>query len=450
MRVILEKLRRLSVTKILLIGYLIIIAVGAVLLALPISVKEGESFHAFDALFTSVSAACVTGLIRFDTFSHWSGFGQAVILVLIQIGGVGFMTLCVSAMTLTHKKIGLSFRSLAQNAMSSPELGGVVRMTKFIILITTVTEGVGTILLSLFFCPKLGFFQGLWYSVFHSVSAFCNAGFDLMGQDTPFSSFTGYSGELYVNLILMLLIIAGGLGFFVWRDLYDSRMNPGKFKLQTKIVLTITPALVIGGAALIYIFERLSPANAGESSPALIIPSLFQSVTSRTAGFNTFDLTAISQSSKLVMILLMFIGGSPGSTAGGIKTTTFAVLLSSVSATFRRRKSVEIFGRRLEDNITRTSSCVLVMYAALALVSSLILTNADGVGLLDSVFESVSAVATVGLSAGATPGLSYLSASSLIILMIFGRVGSLTILFAFSSEKNRTPSSLPLEKLQIG
>ncbi len=440
-----EMLRRLTVTKILFLCYFLIVVVGAVILSLPVSVRAGESHRVLDGFFTSASAACVTGLVRFDTYSHWSPFGQSVILVLIQVGGIGFMTLCVSALSVTRYRIGLVFRSLTQNAVSAPELGGIVRSAKFIVIFTAAVETAGAILLSFWFCPRYGTLRGIWYSVFHSVSAFCNAGFDLMGGTSPFSSFTSASGSAYLNIVLMLLIIFGGLGFFTWRDIFMTKCRLRRFKLQTKVVLSVSAALTVIGAVLFYLLERVSG-----SGSATVLEAVFQSVTCRTAGFNTVNLAALSQSTKLVMIALMLVGGAPGSTAGGIKVTTAAVLAVSVRSTLRQRRSAEMFGRRLDDTSTRTAVCVLMMYLGLALTSSVVLNVFDGVGMLDAMFESFSAVATVGLTAGATPTLGAVSALVLSALMIFGRVGSLTMLFALASEKGRTASSLPLEKLQIG
>ena len=439
-----EMLRRLTVTKILFLCYFLIVVVGAVILSLPVSVRAGESHRVLDGFFTSASAACVTGLVRFDTYSHWSPFGQAVILVLIQVGGIGFMTLCVSALSVTRHRIGLVFRSLTQNAVSAPELGGIVRSVKFIVIFTAAVETVGAILLSFWFCPRYGTLRGIWYSVFHSVSAFCNAGFDLMGGTSPFSSFTSASGSAYLNIVLMLLIIFGGLGFFTWRDIFMTKCRLRRFKLQTKGVLSVSAALTVIGAVLFYLLERVSG-----SGSVTVLEAVFQSVTCRTAGFNTIDLGAMTGMSKAASMLLMFIG-APGSTAGGIKVTTAAVLAVSVRSTLRQRRSAEMFGRRLDDTSTRTAVCVLMMYLGLALTSSVVLNVFDGVGMLDAMFESFSAVATVGLTAGATPTLGTVSALVLSALMIFGRVGSLTMLFALASEKGRTASSLPLEKLQIG
>lgn len=439
-----EKLRHLTVTKILFIGYLSIVLVGTILLSLPISVRAGESHSVFDGFFTSASAACVTGLVRFDTYSHWSPFGQAAILVLIQIGGIGFMTLCVSALSMTHLRIGLAFRSLTQNAVSAPELGGIVRTARFIVIFTAATEIAGALCLSAYFCPKLGTLRGIWYSVFHSVSAFCNAGFDLMGGGAPFSSFTSEAGNVYLNIVLCMLIIFGGLGFFTWHDIFATGCRTRRFRLQTKVVLAVSAVLIVFGAALLFVLERAS----GEG--ITVMEALFQSVTCRTAGFNTVDLAALAQSSKLVMITLMLVGGAPGSTAGGIKVTTAAVLAVSVRSTLRQRKSAEMFGRRLDDTSTRTAVCILMMYLGLALTSSVVLNVFDGVEIIDAMFESFSAVATVGLTAGVTPSLGVVSAGVLSLLMIFGRVGSLTMLFALASEKGRRASMLPLEKLQIG
>ena len=425
------------------------ILLGTGLLCLPFAVKDA-GVNLLTAFFTATSATCVTGLILADTYSHWTTFGQAVILVLIQIGGIGFMTLCISAISLTRKKIGLTSRALMQNAISAPQIGGIVRMTKFIFIGTFAVEAVGALLLSFYFCPKLGLGRGIWFAVFHSISAFCNAGFDLMGSSEPFSSLTAQSANVYVNVIIMLLIIIGGLGFFVWRDILDTRFRFSRLNLQSKVVLTFSTILVFGGALLLFLLEFGGPAFEGRSVPEQILASLFQSVSARTAGFNTVDLSVMTGAGKFLMICLMLVGGSAGSTAGGIKTTTFAVLIFSVFSTFRHRKSIEAFGRRLEDDIARTASCIVIMYLTLACGSAMLISRLDGLPLIDALFESISAVATVGLTAGTTGALCTVSKLLLAFLMLFGRAGSLTFLLAFSSNNTAKVSSLPLEKIQLG
>lgn len=434
----------LSPMKILLFGYCTIIFIGSCLLSLPVSVRNPQDADFFTGFFTATSATCVTGLIKVDTYTHWSFFGQAVILGLIQVGGIGFMTLCISVMTITKRKIGLVSRSLMQNSVSAPQIGGIVKMTRFIIIGTFLIEGIGAFLLSFHFCSMFGLKKGIWYSIFHSISAFCNAGFDLMGTVQPFSSLTGEVGNWYVNIIIMLLIIIGGLGFFVWHDILTTKWHFHKMHLHTKLVLSVSIFLIIGGSILLFICEQGTPMFEKLSLSEQLAASGFQSVSSRTAGFNTIDLAGLTQTGRFIIILLMLVGGSPGSTAGGIKTTTFAVLFLSVLTTFRNRKSTEVFGRRLEDFITRKATCVFILYITLSFSIGMFISRVEGINLIDSLFESVSAIATVGLTTGITTELSTLSHGLLAFLMIFGRVGSLTMLLAFSFTKKQAPSTSPL------
>ena len=443
------KIQKISSTKVILLGYCAIILLGAALLSLPVAAKEGSTSF-MDALFTSTSATCVTGLIRFDTFTHWTLFGQIVILFLIQIGGIGYMTVAIMLVSLTKKKIGLTSRVILQDSMASPQVGGVVKMTKFIALGSFIIEAAGAILLAFYFCPVMGFFEGIYYSVFHAVSAFCNAGFDLMGQFGKFGSLTGFSGNWYICSVIMVLIIIGGLGFFVWYDILIQRFRFSKFKLQTKLVLFVSAVLLLLGAVLIYIFESRNPMMNQRPIHEQILCSLFQSVTSRSAGFNTINLAGMTDSSKAVMTFLMLVGGSTGSTAGGMKTTTFAVLVLSVVTTFRKKKSIEVFGRRLEDGIIRTSCCIFVMYIFLAFTASILISEFEGLPFMDCMFESVSAVSTLGVTLGMTPTVGIASEIIFMFLMLFGSVGSITMLLAFSSEKNATPSKFPTEKIQVG
>ena len=436
--------------KIILLGYCFIILLGTVLLRLPAAMRDGSEQSVLTAFFTATSSTCVTGLVRADTCTNWTLFGQAVILVLIQTGGIGFMTICISALSLTKKNIGLASRSLMQNSISAPQLGGIVRMTKFISLGTLLIEGIGALLLAFYFCPLLGLGRGIWYSVFHSISAFCNAGFDLMGIQGEYSSLTSVVGNWYVNLIIMLLIVIGGLGFFVWRNLLDSKFQYKKMLLHTRIVMFVTAFLILGGALLLFLTEHGGDAYHDKSLSEQIAASFFQSVSARTAGFNTVELARMTEAGRFILICLMMIGGSAGSTAGGIKTTTFAVLMLSIITTFRHRKSVEAFGRRMEDGIARTASCVFMLYLLLSCGGAVLISRIEGIAFLDALFETVSAIATVGLSVGLTPTLGIMSCLILCFLMIFGRVGSMTMLLAFSSNKNIKISSLPLEKVQIG
>lgn len=443
-------IKNMTPTKTILLGYVVIIFFGTFLLMLPVATRSGYSTGFLDSLFTATSSTCVTGLVRFDTYLHWSLFGQIVILCMIQIGGIGFMTFAMSLVSLTKKKIGVNQRLLVRESVSAPSIGGIVRMTRFIILGTAAFELLGTILLSFYYCPILGFGKGLFFSAFHAISAFCNAGFDLMGAFEPYSSLTRLSGNVYFSVVIMLLVVIGGLGFFVWNDIAECRFNFRRYKLHTKIVLTVSALLIFLGAAAIYFFEYSGTVFKDFSTGERVLNSFFQSISPRTAGFNSVDIGSMTQSSQLLIMILMIIGGSPGSTAGGIKTTTLAILLLSVFTTFRRRKSIECFRRRVDDAILRTASCVLMMYIALSLGSAMIVSWAEGIPVMTALFEVISAVGTVGLSLGVSPAAGTLTQIMLTMLMLFGRVGSLTMLLAFGSSHYNSPSKLPLEKVQIG
>ncbi|MBO4981412.1 MAG: Trk family potassium uptake protein [Lachnospiraceae bacterium] len=438
--------------KLILSGYCLIILIGTLLLSLPVATRGFTCTPVTDCFFTATSATCVTGLVRYDTYTHWTLFGQLVILGMIQIGGIGFMTVAILILMAAGRKIGLSQRSLMQNSISAPQIGGIVRLTRFIALGTFLIEGLGAVLLSVDFIPRFGWKKGIYFSIFHSVSAFCNAGFDLMGGTTgQFSSLTGYEKDgLYVNVIIMLLIFVGGLGFFVWKDLVNKRFRFRRLALQSKMVLSISTGLIFLGALLLFLLEHDHEMMADLSLPEKILSSLFQSVTARTAGFNTSDLAAMTEPGLLLMTCLMFIGGSTGSTAGGIKTTTFWVLCISIFATFGRKKNVEAFGRRMEEGITRTASCVFMTYLLLIMGATLAISAIEGLPVLAVLFEATSAMATVGLTVGLTPGLGMASKMILAFLMLCGRVGSITMLLAFSSDKRVSSSRHALEKIQVG
>lgn len=436
--------------KILLLGYCAIVLLGAALLTLPFASRGSEGTSFLDALFTSTSATCVTGLTRFDTFVHWSLFGQIIILILIQIGGIGYMTIVIVFVSFTKRKIGLASRFILQDSIASPQVGGVVKMTKFIFAGSVIIEGVGTLLLALYFCPTMGLGEGLYFSLFHSVSSFCNAGFDLMGKFQPSSSLMLFADNWYVCAVIMALIVLGGLGFFVWYDLLMQKFRIRKCRLQTKFVIFVSVILIFAGMFFILLFELKNPEMYDKPWDKKILSALFQSVTTRTAGFYTIDISRLTQSTQAFMIMLMFIGGSTGSTAGGMKTTTAAVLILSIVATFRRKKSIEAFGRRIEDGAIRTSCCIFVMYVVISFFTSMTLCNLEDVPFISAFFECVSAISTVGVSFGITPFVSPVSEVMLILLMLFGRVGSITMLLAFSSEKSAVPSKLPSEKIQVG
>ena len=439
--------------QIIALGFLVLILFGALLLSLPISSASQNATSFVDSLFTATSATCVTGLTVYDTFSHWSLFGQLVILCLIQVGGLGFVTFALLVSLITGRRIGLRNRSLMQEAVNAPQLGGIVRMTKFILLGTLLIELTGALLLSFSFVPRFGFWQGIYFSVFHSVSAFCNAGFDLMGiSGSMGSSLVSVQQDLYLLSVLMFLIVLGGLGFFVWRDLAEKGLRIRKYSLQTKLVLSVTLFLIFVPAVGFFLLETKKGGSMAEMSlPQQIVSSLFQSVTARTAGFSSVDQSKLSDAAIFLMLPLMFIGGSSGSTAGGLKTTTFAVLLLSALSFVRQKEEMECFGRRVDGSVLKRAVALLMILLLCASLGMLVLMTADGVPLRDAAFEAVSAVATVGLSTGITAGLSTLSKLVLAALMFIGRVGCLTLLFSFAFKpgvgKIRT---LPSEQVAVG
>jgi len=445
-----KRLLQMPPMRVIFLGFILIILLGAILLMLPVSSRTGEFTNFLDSFFTSTSATCVTGLIRFDTFTYWSWFGKAVILCLIQIGGLGFMTMAISIVALTKMRIGIATRLVMQNSISAPQIGGIVKLTKRIFLGTAIIEGSGALLLTAYFIPKLGVFKGIAYSIFHSVSAFCNAGFDLMGYRKQFASLTYQAGDWYFNIIIMALIVIGGLGFVVWFDLIDTRFKVKKLHLQSKLVLTISGSLIVLGAVVIYIFELNGTLYGNMPVGEKILASLFQSVSARTAGFSTVDLASMTEPSLCMMMCLMFIGGSTGSTAGGLKTTTFSVLILNILSTVRRKKDLEVFGRRLEDGMGRTASCIFTLYVAVVLVSAMAVSGIEGVSMMEAMFECVSAIATVGLTLGITTHVSAVTEVILIVLMMLGRIGSVTVLLALFSDKGKIVSKHAQEKIQIG
>ncbi len=443
-------IHHLSPTKVIMWGYSLIILVGSVLLYLPVSSKSGTFTNFLDCVFTATSATCVTGLVIYDTYTHWSLFGQLVILLLIQIGGLGFMTLAISAVTLTKKHIGLRERYTMKEAISAPTVGGVVRISRFIFLTSIAIEATGALLLSIKFIPQFGIVRGIYFSIFHSISAFCNAGFDLMGIIKPFSSLATYQGSVLVNLVICFLIIIGGLGFFVWDDIRIHKFKINKYKLHTKIVLTVTSTLILVGFLSIFIFESRYTSFDNLPIKNQILVAFFQSVAPRTAGFNTIDLASISDESQILTICLMLIGGSPSSTAGGIKTTTLAVMVLSILTELRNKKHIECFNRRIDEQTVRHAYSVLTMYLFFFLSGAILISAIDGVSVSKSIFETSSAIGTVGSTLGITSQLSAISHAILILLMYVGRVGGLTILVAFAKPYSNTVSQMPLENITIG
>ena len=451
---------RMTPVRLLVLGYLTVIIIGTILLILPFSSKITGSASFMDALFTVVSASCVTGLVVQDTASHWTIYGQIVILLLIQIGGIGFMTVVYTILKLGGRKIGLKERTYMQEAVSAPTLSGMGKLTSTILIGTLIFEGLGAFVLCFRFVPDYGWGEGIWMAVFTSVSAFCNAGFDLMGDKTgEFSSMTAYSGDPIVCITIPLLIIIGGLGFFVWQDIKDNRFRFRKYELHTKLVLIMTAILVIIPTAIIMIAENGLPWQ------ERILSSFFTAVTPRTAGFNVLPLSgagSVKSVTLLLTIILMFIGGSSGSTAGGVKTNTMAVLGLSVISLIRGKRSVECFGRRLDESNVKNAAQFVTAFLTLIVVGSVLLClfeqnnslwpdnpETTGITVTESVFEVVSAIATVGLTTGITPQLTIGSQIVLCILMFLGRAGCMTVMLSW-----KTPSApaaeLPLEKVRIG
>ena len=440
----------ISPARIIILGFLGLILAGTGLLMLPFASRGPGGASFVDALFTATSATCVTGLVVQDTAQYWTLFGQIVILLLIQIGGMGVVTMAVMISMLMGKKIGLKQRWVMQESISAPQMGGILRLTGFILKGTFLIEGIGAALLSLRFCPEFGFFKGLWYAVFHSISAFCNAGFDLMGVKAEFSSLTGYVGDPLVNIVIMLLIIVGGLGFLVWNDILQHRQNFKRYRLQSKVVLVTTLVLLVGPLLFFLMCEfplaQWQNLSIGEQFWA----AAFMAVTPRTAGFNTVSLGELSQPGQLVTMLLMLVGGSPGSTAGGLKTTTLAVMILGIRAVFRRRSSAHCFGRRIPDEVFRNASALFMLYLLLFLGGGILICCMDGIPLMNALFESASAVATVGLSIGGSAVLSTPSRLILVCLMYFGRVGGLTMIYAVTAGERGGVSQYPQEQITVG
>ena len=431
--------------RIIIFGFLLVIFMGSFLLMLPVSTKTGECTPFLDALFTSTSAVCVTGLVIHDTATYWSNFGQSVIILLIQIGGLSVITVAGAFTILSGRKIGLMQRSTMQEAIAAPNVGGIVRRTGFILKTALAVELFGAVLLfPVFFC-EFGLLKGAWYSLFHSISAFCNAGFDLMGVKAPFSSLTDYAGNPVISIVIALLIAIGGIGFLTWEDIRTNGLHFQKYRMQSKVILTVTGALILIPTIYFFLFE-FTQAPMGER----VLLSFFQAVTPRTAGFNTADLTAMSETGQFVIIILMLIGGSPGSTAGGMKTTTFAVLLANTLAVFRRREHPSFFNRRLSNEVVSQASTILIMYLVLFLTAGLVISRVENLPVLTCLFETASAIGTVGLSLGITPQLSSISHLLLIALMFFGRVGGLTLIFAALSHVQGNSARLPQERITVG
>lgn len=442
--------RKFSQTRIIAMGYISVIIIGTMLLMLPFASQSGESAGFVTALFTAVSSSCVTGLIVADTATSWTLFGQIVIICLIQVGGLGFMTIATMFSILLKKKMGLRAREVMVESINTEHIGGIMNLTRKIIAGTAIFEGAGALLLATRFIPRFGWGKGIWYSVFHSISAFCNAGFDLMGIYEPYSSFVEFSDDWAVILTLCALIIIGGIGFLVWDDISKKKLKFRRYQLHTKIVLTVTAILLVIPTVLFFIFER-NFTNEGLGFGDSLLNAIFDSVTTRTAGMNSTDTAALSPASKILTVFLMFIGGSPGSTAGGIKTTTLAVIAMSTFNGITHRQSKGIFGRRLEKDAIHKASSVVFTNMSLAIFGIIaLLAIQPSLDIGDVIFECASAIGTVGMTTGITRDLATASRLIIAFLMFCGRVGSVSFALALMEKKAASPVKNPREKITIG
>ncbi|MBD8962046.1 MAG: Trk family potassium uptake protein [Ruminococcaceae bacterium] len=437
--------KHLTTFQSIFLGFFLIIIIGSLLLMLPISSVSGKVTPFNESLFTATSAVCVTGLVVHDTGSYWSTFGQAIILILIQIGGLGVITVAASFALLSGRKISLMQRSTMQEAIAAPKIGGIVRLTGFVLKATLIFELSGAVIMMPVLCKDYGV-KGVWLAVFHSISAFCNAGFDILGTDaSKYVSLTQYVNCTSINLAVIFLIVIGGIGFLTWEDIYTNKLHFRRYRMQSKVIL-ITSAILIIVPALYFFFFDLNNLPIKQR----ILSSLFQSVTTRTAGFNTVDLTALQEPSIATMIVLMIIGGSPGSTAGGIKTTTVAVLIANSLATFGRKDSSHFFKRRIDNQVVKNASTILIMYLVLSFTGAVAISTAEKIPFLKCLFETSSAIGTVGLTLGITPELGLFSQLILILLMFCGRVGGLTLIYAAISNTKKNISKYPLEHITVG
>lgn len=438
--------------KIVALGFFILIAVGTILLLLPFSSRQPGSTGFTDALFTATSASCVTGLVVADTYTHWTLFGQIVIICLIQIGGLGFLTILTMFSMLFHRKIGLKERSFLQESVNTMYIGGIVRLMKKILIGTFIIEFLGAALLATRFIPKMGVGVGIYTSIFTSISAFCNAGFDLMGRFEEYSSLSNpmFRDDIVINITVILLILIGGIGFFVWDDISVNKLKFTRYKLHTKLVLIATFILVVFGSAAFYIFENNNVLEELRIHHK-ITASVFMAVTPRTAGFNTVDVAAMTPAGKMLTVIFMFIGGNPGSTAGGIKTTTAVILFLSAWSSLRNHTEINVLRRRLESDALKRAAAVITINISLILLSGLLICAAQpSLDLTDVTIEVFSAIDTVGMSTGITRDLSTFSRYVIIFLMYCGRVGSLSFALLFTEQKSPNTVQNPVEKINIG
>ena len=442
------KEKRFNEVQILSLGFIMLIFTGAVILTLPISSASGEPTNFLDALFTATSATCVTGLITLDTGTHWSLFGQTTIMILIEIGGLGFMSFGTFFAILLGKKITLKNRLIMQEAMNTFSIQGLVKMVKYVLMFTFTIQISGALLLSSQLIPEFGFAKGLFYSVFHSISTFCNAGFDLFGN---FTSLTRYYNNPVILLTIGALIVIGGLGFTVLIEIYNYK-GMKKLSIHTKVVLLITTILIVGGTVFIFLLEYNNPQTlAPMGFRDKVVNSILASISPRTAGVNSISTDGMTMAGKFLTIILMFIGGSPGSTAGGLKTTTFGILLFTVISVIRGREDTEAFGRRFSKELVYKSFALLFIGMTLIMAVTMILTITEpDQTFISLLYEATSAFGTVGLTTGVTTGLSSIGKFIIIVMMYIGRVGPLTVAIALSSKQKKSKYKYPEAKVLIG
>jgi len=440
---------RLTCTQTIALGFLILILMGCGLLMLPIASNDGQSASFADALFTGTSAACVTGLIVRDTYTGWSFFGQAVILILIQIGGLGFMTVLALFSLILGRKIRLREQRLLVQSVGTVDRHGLRLLIRRVLTGTLLIETAGALLLSLRFIPLYGFGKGLWFSLFHAVSAFCNAGFDLMGIESPFSSMSLFSGDPLVIFTLSALILLGGLGFFVWNDLCEKGFRFKSYNLHTKVCLVFSLFLILIPTVLFFFLEK-DHTLAGMGFGKRLLNAFFLSVSPRTAGFNSVDLAVLSDGGWALENLLMLVGGCPGSTAGGIKTTTLLVLLMGVFSTVRHKKQVTLFKRDLEDGSLQTAASVVTVYLSVCFVFYLAISFWEKFPGKDLLFHIISAVATVGLSVSPMTDYAEATRYMLAVLMYIGRIGGLSMALILAERQNSGSVRHPTGHILIG
>lgn len=449
-----DRVRRLvnglSFTQILVLGYMGLILVSAVILMLPVSARDSEITPLGECIFMTTSALSGTGLVLYDTYQHWSLFGQIVLLIVIQIGGIGFMSMTVFALSFTSKKIGLKQRVTMRESVASISGGGVVKSARFILKGTIIVEAVGTAILCFFYIPRCGIGLGFFFALFHSVSAFCTAGIDLMGYFDPGSSLCTAYDNVLLNVTLIILLNIGGIGFIAWDDIVHNKWHFKKYRLQSKIVLMITAVFYVASMIITLLLEWNSGLEFADGAGDKILVTSMLVTSGRDAGFAPLVVSTLKPATIMLILVLMFVGGAPGSTACGIKTTTFTVMILTIVSVFRKRKNVECFGRRIDDATVRNSCCVITLYLAVVIMSAIAICGLDDQQLTPVVFEIVSAISSCGLSMGITAELSKISHTILTLIMFFGRIGGITFIVSLTHGNTKVNAQLPEEKIMVG